>query len=189
MIEWLNETSTAAKNITILCSFFSVLAVLVWRNYIKVKKILYQVTNNGGKSMKDSIDKMEGSIDKILVNQTINVKRTQLLWEHNNQGYYECDADTGACTYANEILCDLFGLPLADFLGFGWLGVIETQSERNRIYQSWLAAVRDNIPYSEEYYITVGGQRKKVRTRAWTCREDETNKVLKMFGTLEEVKE
>ena len=186
ILDWLGDFSKAATNLTVIVSFFCVVLGLIWRNYMKVKKILYQVTNNGGKTMKDSIDRVVDKVDKILLSQTVNVKRTQLLWEHQGQGYYECDADTGICTYANENLTKLFGLTLAEFLGFGWLAAVETQAERNRIYISWLAAVRDSIPYQEEYVIVVGGERIKVKTKAWACKDD-SGKVLKMFGTLEKV--
>ena len=181
IIEFITSTNQAIGASLVLVSFISSAAWYFFKVYKKIKAIYLLLIPNGGSSLADVIN-------QIREDQLIGQTRTQILWEHQaGVGYYECDADTGACTHANKILTDLFGIPLEQFLGSGWLGAIETQVERDRIYRSWLAAVKDRIPYEVEYFIVVDGVRTKVRTRAWACR-DKTGKALKMFGTLEVVK-
>ncbi len=165
--------------IIVLTSFVTSAAWYFFKVYRKIRAIYLLLVPNGGSSLADTIN-------QIRENQQIGQTRTQILWEHQpGVGYYECDADSGACTHANKTLTDLFNMSLEEFLGFGWLGAVESQSERDRIYKSWVYAVRDRIPYEVEYFINSHGVRTKVRTRAWACRDKKTGKALKMFGTLE----
>jgi len=180
-LDLITNTNQVIGAVLLFVSFLSSAAWYFNKVYRKIKAIYLLLVPNGGSSLADTIN-------QIRENQQIGQTRTQILWEHQpGVGYYECDAETGLCTHANNTLTDLFGLSLEEFLGFGWLRAVESQVERDRIYKSWIAAVKDRIPYEVEYFINVRGTRTKVKTRAWACRDKKTGKTLKMFGTLEVV--
>lgn len=166
--------------ILIVSTLFGGIALI----YRKLAKIYSQLIPNGGSSLADTIREIKEG-------QQVGQMRTQLLWEHTLEGvgYYECEPIAGECTYANRYLCDLFGLSLEEFLGFGWTKSIHSQDERVRIYKSWQAAVKESIPYNETYKIDTRNGVKTVQTKAWAARDKKTHKVLMMFGILKEVKE
>lgn len=188
MIDLLITFSKTISSVEVIAAFATAMLAFVVQIYRKIRKIFHELTPNGGGSLADTIN-------DIRKHQIIGQTRAQILWEHQQGvGYYECEGNAsenaGACTWANKYLCDLFGIPLEEFVGFGWTQAIVSQAERNRIHKSWLAAVEDEIPYVEEYEIVNQhtGQRHRVKTRAWAC-YGKDKKVLKMFGTLELVKE
>lgn len=184
MIELLLNFSKTITAVEVISAFVVATLAFSFQAYRKIRHIYHQLTPNGGSSLADTIN-------DIRTHQLIGQTRTQILWEHAEKiGYYECDGpagkDPGACTWANKFLCDLFGLPLNEFIGFGWTQAIVSQSERNRIHKSWISAVADEIPYEEAYEIVNqrDGKHYQVKARAWACK-NKKGEVLKMFGTLE----
>ena len=57
---------------------------------------------------------------------------------------YECSPE-GNCVFANDKLCDLFGLSNEEMMGSGWLDGIEP-IERERVYSTWKKSVEFRIP-------------------------------------------
>lgn len=99
---------------------------------------------------------------------------------------YECGPD-GECTYASAALVELFGLSAADLHGNGWLRAIVGADERARVWSSWMRAVKDGIPYEDEYVISAGGKLKRVRTYTRSTRGSD-GKVLCYHGLAREIK-
>lgn len=65
---------------------------------------------------------------------------------------FQC-AVTGECVFANEQICELFGMSKADMMGFGWLlGVSE--ADRDRTNEVWLKAVKNQRPYEATYHVS-----------------------------------
>lgn len=66
--------------------------------------------------------------------------------------WFECDPE-GKTTAVSQSLCDLFGMTEDQMLkdGTGWLLAIEGHNGPQ--WQSWMASVKDRIPYRDRYTI------------------------------------
>lgn len=90
--------------------------------------------------------------------------RQRILAEHIQLGIYVSSPD-GACTWANEVICELFGLNSEEMKGYGWLTSVK-ESDRRRVHEEWRYAVDQGIPYSNHYFIVVDGNEIAVESRA-----------------------
>lgn len=67
-------------------------------------------------------------------------------------GVYICST-SGKCLWANEYLCEIFGLDSTEMKDFGWLSSIDT-NDRKRVYENWIYAIHNKLSYSDDYNIT-----------------------------------
>ena len=116
-----------------------------------LEEIRDQVKPNGGGSLADAINRteacvheMSGRLDILQAGYRFALRAGDAIWE--------CNA-TGECVYANAQLCELFGLPLNDMLGWKWLVAIDGPQERTRVADVWNRSVKDGIPYQVEYRV------------------------------------
>ena len=120
-----------------------------------------------------------------------NECRTEVILDLSPHPIYECSPDDGGgCIFANEHLCDLFGLSEEDMLGNGWIEGIEPE-ERERVYTIWTSAVEKKIPYECSYTIrnVKTGKRFNATTRALPLHHDEKLiGYLGIFSKIEEIK-
>jgi PAS domain S-box-containing protein len=77
--------------------------------------------------------------------------RQRIAERHLAIGVYVCDTE-GRCTWANDYLCEAFGLDSTEMQGHGWLAAVAS-SERIRVHAAWVAAVSSQIPYEERYKV------------------------------------
>lgn len=93
--------------------------------------------------------------------------RQRIAERHLEIGIYVCTPD-GKCTWANDFLCDAFGVDSTDMLGFGWIGAV-AKSEQVRVHTAWKSAVAEGIPYRESYEVEPrdGKDRWRAMTQAW----------------------
>lgn len=116
-----------------------------------------------------------------------NECRTEVILDLSPHPIYECEP-SGECIFANEHLCDIFGLSEADMLGNGWIEGI-TPNERERVYTIWKSAVEKKIPYECSYTIrnVKTGKKYDATTRALPLRkEDHLIGYLGIFSKIEE---
>lgn len=87
-------------------------------------------------------------------------------------GVYICST-TGKCIWANDQICEIFGLDSSDMKDFGWLSSIET-SERKRVHENWMYAVTNQISYTESYVVCNhrNGEKIKISTEAIAVVDD-----------------
>lgn len=99
---------------------------------------------SGSDSFVDYLEQVELEVSRLRARQwaLLRVKQTPL---------YEC-SPTGECVFANQVLCDLFGLSYEDMLGSGWLAGVDA-TDRQRVYQVWSTAIESHIPYECSYKI------------------------------------
>lgn len=174
----LNETNL------ILTGIFGVLGYL-YKLYKKIKPVISkisviyeQLTPNGGSSLADKINKIK---DKV----TISEMRQQIVWANLAIGYYECNKE-GECTYANNNLCEMFGLSPEQMKGKGWLRAIDGEEERLKVWQIWQNAIKNHLPYEVHYKIRNRKTQEVINciTTAYTCLDDK-NEAIYYFGTVE----
>ena len=93
--------------------------------------------------------------------------RQRIAERHLEIGIYVCTPD-GKCTWANDYLCDAFGIDSSDMLGFGWLNAV-SKNEQLRVHTAWKSAVAEGIPYRELYEVEPrdGRPNWKAMTQAW----------------------
>lgn len=128
-------------------------------------------------------------IDKLDERVAHSECRTEVILDLSPQPIYECSPD-GECTFANEKLCDLFGLSEVDMMGNGWLDGILPE-ERERVHSIWIAAVKNLIPYECSYTVRnlKNGKRYNAVTRALPLHnEGELIGYLGILSKIEEIK-
>ena len=79
---------------------------------------------------------------------------------------FECDL-SGDCTFSNDALCELVGLPHEKMIGRGWLeGIIP--SEREFVFDAWSSAIEKRLPYECAYTVRnkTTGKYAKIVTKA-----------------------
>lgn len=91
----------------------------------------------------DKVAEIQGHIRILTV-------REQLRFENSPIPSYECDKD-GNCIAVNPAWCKLFGVTEHHMLGNGWLDVIETGPERERVMENWRDSVVNRLPHREKY--------------------------------------
>lgn len=93
--------------------------------------------------------------------------RQRIAERHLEIGIYVCEP-TGKCTWANDYLCDAFGIDSNDMLGLGWLSAI-SKREQVGVHTAWKQCVADALPYRESYTVVpVDGRPEwKAVTQAW----------------------
>ena len=103
-----------------------------------------ELTTNGGASMKDVMIQTRDIAH-------IAAARANAISNHSRFSMFECDP-SGKCVFANESLCEMFGLDRAEMIEYGWLGAI-VDEERAATNDAWAKAVKEHIPYSWNYHI------------------------------------
>jgi PAS domain S-box-containing protein len=165
--------------------FTAIGAGLTWLNIRGRRMLREQLANlqkellpNGGKSLNDSIRRIEGKIDKVYAGFHFGITlRDEAVWE--------CDPE-GHCRWASPSLCHMFGIAQQDMIGFGWLEAVATQDERARVGKEWVDAVEKRIPYSAQYTIhnRMTGEKCVVESRGWPCVDTDGNPIW-YYGTCE----
>lgn len=108
-----------------------------------IKALRSEFKPNGGSSGRDLWDEMKG-LQQAQFHAQLNQVKTPI---------YLCDKK-GNCTFANSALSTLFGLHYKDMLGRGWLKAIgRNQTEREEVWNSWIASVERDIPFVREYEV------------------------------------
>lgn len=90
--------------------------------------------------------------------------RQRIAERHLEIGIYVCQTD-GKCTWTNDWLASAFDIDSKDMLGWGWLAAID-KSDQERVHEHWTKAVKEELPYSEEYWVD-GERRWYAHTEAW----------------------
>lgn len=141
----------------------------------KMEPVIDELKPNGGSSIKDVINQLMERV-------TILDGRHHARFDGDGLATYECGPD-GMCTYASAALGELYGMSPEQFTGNGWLSAVETAQERQRVWDSWQAAVKAGIPYEDVYVVRCHAVRRRVRTYTRAVK-DRSGKVLCYFGVV-----
>lgn len=102
-------------------------------------KALKELQLNGGKSIKDVVNKIDAKLDKTqqdLHNVIALVKAQQ---EYDSDGIFIADKH-GNCYYFNKAYLDMTGLSANEAINFGWTNAIHPK-DYERILESWKTCI------------------------------------------------
>lgn len=107
-----------------------------------LKSVKYELTYNGGGSIKDAIHRIEGKLIDLSESQklTLNIQNVP-YWLSDNKG---------ECTYASPALCKIMGRSEDEIKGNSWATWL-IQEDKERIFESWMFSVENKVPFDEIY--------------------------------------
>lgn len=144
------------------------------RNAQLLEKIYSELVSNGGKSLRDTVDRIERG-------QTIQQSFIRHILSDSINGAFEAN-NAGEYIWANAIYVDLSGRPLANLLGNDWINGVHPD-DQNRVFEEWMEAVTQKREFNITYRLVCEeGQITKVKGKAVPIR-DANNKVLGFVGS------
>ena len=132
-----------------------------WQARPSKTEMLTEAFNKLTKQMEQMCNVLSGletSIRGVSDILTINESNTRLLLDNDTIARWETDT-TGACVYANNALCRLFGMTHEQMLdqdGKGWLRAI-IPDHRPRVWREFKESMTTGVPYSVHYAIAPDG--------------------------------
>lgn len=130
----------------------------------RIEHIFNELQENSGKSLKDTIKRLEET-------QILLINKHKILMDDYPLGIVETDAE-GRITWANATYLEYVDLDLRDVLGNGWINAVEPTS-RQRIYDSWQAAIEQQRMFNEHFILEINGKRVEVQGVAYPIRANE----------------
>ena len=113
---------------------------------------------NGGTSIKDTVNKLAVSLDKVATSiDTLSVQgnrmelRQQNILNSVNIPTFETDKN-GECVFANKAYLELIGRSMEEIRGPSWINIIHPE-DRAKVRAEWLAAVSENRNFEMTYRI------------------------------------
>jgi len=121
--------------------------VLVYlRNVLKKVTIVQdRVTSNGGSSLSDSIDRIEGKVGELLA-------ISEILQQISNKPLFRSN-EVGDYSWVNIAYMEKFNVSIDDVRGSGWLDLIP-ENERESVAKVWRAAIKDKRKFEDIFCIS-----------------------------------
>ena len=151
----------------------------VKRNQEKMERfskiIEYEFTNNGGASIKDTIQRIEQVV------LSVEARQRSFFQAQVQDGVFETDAE-GNYSYVNSTWSRITGVQPTDASGSGWSAAIHPD-DRDEVFEDW----QDTWKYEREFnmkfrFKTQGNIVSDVHVHAVPTRSTKTNKVIGFFG-------
>lgn len=146
-----------------------------------------ELTYNGGHTTKDMTLSNKNHIEQVK-EQVLDLRAQQVvtmeqLYNSSEDAILIFDVD-GKCTFANEKAQALLGMSL-DALCDEWISVVYSQSEREKILQSWKIAIKEGMSFNRDFPIKPRGTKevKRVSISAKPLR-DERGKFMYYFSKI-----
>lgn len=122
------------------------------RGLLKISKTMDQVLENseyihrelkpnGGGSLRDAVNRIDDRVDTINERQQRAELRLAALNMNAPHGIVETEVN-GKCVWVNRTLCRWAGRTVGEFMGAGWLTMIQSR-HRDRVAHAWKQAVED----------------------------------------------
>ena len=141
--------------------------------FLALDDIKLQLINNGGTSLKDSIDRVE-------LNQEFQLAYMRTSQHASDKAIFETNSK-GEVVYVNLAYMRLTGFSNTEVMNMGWVNSI-APSERDHVVRKWLKAVASQRNFDE--YITLmrpDGEEYKAHARAYVI-PSISGEVLGHFG-------
>ena len=126
-----------------------------WNSMIeKINHIFYEITPNGGTSIKDKIDNINTGLISV-------IERQRALLADAEDAYFETDME-GTCTWINRTYTRLVERNPSEILGHGWHNCVAL-SDRDNVIKSWYTAVKEDRELTINFsFETPSGEKKPV---------------------------
>lgn len=167
MLEFLQTTAGIVTSLSVLCTAFISAWIMGVRPIVKFSSRISTVCElverelkpNGGKTLRDSIDRIEEAMH-------LGASRSRTMLEHTGICFWESNAK-GVCIYVSRNLCRLVERTEQEMLGQSWRNSLHPK-DAARVEQSWDDAVAERREFSLDYsYITPTGRRIYVHGHAY----------------------
>jgi PAS domain S-box-containing protein len=142
----------------------------------RVAKILeYELTPNGGSSIKDSIQRIE----QIVI--AVEAKQRSFFQAQVQDGVFETDA-VGNYNYVNSTWSMITGVQPNDAFGNGWSSAIHPD-DRDEVFEDWQNTWKYEREFNMKFrFKTYNNIVSDVHVHAVPTRSTKTNKVIGFFG-------
>lgn len=114
-------------------------------------KIQSELLPNGGKTLRDSLTRIEKSISTIEEDSKLSKEKFASFFEITDSGLWESDK-TGLFVRCNRAMCAIIGLSSERMAGFGWLLAIK-ENERDHVQEEWKSSVESRREFSMQFHI------------------------------------
>lgn len=137
--------------------------------------IEYELTNNGGASIKDSIQRIENIVI------SVEARQRSFFQAQVNDGVFETDAN-GNYTYVNSTWSRITGIQPTEASGTGWSSAIHPD-DRDEVFEDWQNTWKFEREFNLRFrFKTQGDIVSDVHVHAVPTRSTKTNKVIGFFG-------
>lgn len=131
----------------------------------KIDRIFEEITPNGGKSIKDKIDKIDVDLTQV-------GERLRAYLSDTKEAHFETDAE-GNCTRVNRTYTRLVERETSEVLGHGWHNCVY-QPDREKVIEAWQDAVDDDRELTIKFnFETPSGKIIPVRGTSYKMTNDE----------------
>lgn len=134
-----------------------------WQIYMANRLLIDSFRRNFGTKAADKIHELLRTHTRRQDQQDM---RTAIVECALGVGTYVCDARSGDCILANDVIAELWGVPKDTLKGVGWLQCVE---DKPRALAEWKFAFEHKMPYRGTYDIVNArtGERIKIITEAF----------------------
>jgi PAS domain S-box-containing protein len=99
-----------------------------------LETIKKEVTTNGGKSIKDTVNSLKSTCERIERTQKIIEQRSKSSLHYNDNALFETD-ENGHLIWINEKFYELTGQSQSDMEGYDWISYIRADQRENFLHE------------------------------------------------------
>jgi PAS domain S-box-containing protein len=166
----------------VVVPFFAMMNGMVEYRH-KLDVVFDEMTPNHGTSIKDAVQRMEGTLDTVRHQVVYNGEALRAWWLGSPVAMYETDM-TGRLLWCNKRYADIVGYEFPELEGLGYMNII-AEGDRQRVREESEAATKDCRMVDMAFRLTKGNG--KVHAEAYPLRHEE--KCIGYLGTLKELEE
>jgi len=137
-----------------------------------------ELSPNGGKSLKDSINRLDRSIDLIQARY-----RTAAFF--SSSAAFETD-EAGRCVWVSKHYCELLDCQADQAIKFGWIDLVVPE-DRADVVRQWRGAVADSRACTIRFRASVNGIVEQFESRAFPLIGSMQN-LIGYIGTIKKIK-
>lgn len=158
MFDWLNDITS---KIDVLVGIFTIVSGIILRGYAKIssttktinklkeiperiESIQKELTNNGGSSLKDAVQRIEKSL-------CVERVKMRFLLNESEHICFETDAE-GHYISANERYLNMLGIELEDCLNNSWKNYIHVH-DREFVFENWNLSIKEEKSFNHKYRL------------------------------------
>lgn len=187
MIEYFKVILSSLKDWLSLLAPFGVVFGFLWKFWLqkrfadlkdlydRIKVMSEEFRPNGGSTLRDAINRIEGKV-------TLQEQKTLAIVKSLPIGTWISDSN-GKCIDVNRSLCKIMGRTESEIKGDNWsIWIHPTQKEE--VFEEWSRCVTNDLNFDMEYkYVLPNGKVQLVHGVAYQLR-DKDNKLIGFLGTL-----